>query len=144
MRGKSTVPSHGGEVNPSQRTVTDSPLSGWRSKSGEEHRPEREKATKNERGDDGARKCLDICYLSLACWKLLIPSKVLNHISQRRLSLSLSPKRAFRGGGKGKRSADDADSDLDLGWWKPFFFLPRVLADPGDIYGPGKYFVREA
>lgn len=66
---------------------------------------------------------------SLARWKLLIPSKVLNHISHGEARAS---EERFQAGGEdeeGEGNADDGDGgagsegDLDLGSWKPFLLL---------------------
>lgn len=66
---------------------------------------------------------------SFARWKLLIPSKVLNHISHGEARASEERFQACGEDEEGEGNADDGDGgagsegDLDLGSWKPFLLL---------------------
>ncbi|TGZ48203.1 hypothetical protein DBV15_09969 [Temnothorax longispinosus] len=113
--------------------------------------PERRKPAARRRGGDDkregtGRENVSTSATSLARWKLLIPSKVLNHISHGEARASeerFEDDGEGEEGEKGERNVAVAGSegDLDLGSWKPFFLRGRrARADPaGDIYGSGNH-----
>lgn len=114
---------------------------------GEESQRRDEKATMS--GKNGARKCLDICYLPRPL-EIINPVKSTKSYLSRRGSClrgAFRGRRRGRGERRGRRRRRRRRGQRRRPWFRVVeTLLPpldRERADPGDIYGSGKYFVWE-
>lgn len=139
-RGKSTGYIRRGEVNPSQGRDRFT-FVGERREQKREDEGDDDEATKN-----GARKCLDICYLPQ-------PLEIINPVKSTKSYLSLTEalmppeERSQSEWGRRRGYKEHRQRQRPAGRRRPWFrvveTLPPSGRERGDIYDSGKYFVQE-